>query len=240
MLNLTSEPPGFGNLPDERPRAWAVWAAASTPVVLIAVWILAEYIQPLAYGYDPLQQTISVLAGYGAAHRWLMTLGLYLVALGYLITAAGLRSVHPGARMLLFVASLAGFGVALNPQPPSGTTFDHMAFAVTGVVLLLLWPFVMALTRPSAPLRGERAQSGVWDRIIGRQGCIAMGAIIAAAVLALFICAQLGDYLGLAERICTALQTLPPLLFAVGLRRTIPSPGSGGAALENDPLRDRR
>jgi len=240
MLNLTSEPPGFNNLSDERPHAWGMWAAVATPIILIAFWIVAGYLQPQAEAYNPLQQTISVLAGYGAAHRWLMTLGLYLVAIGYLITAAGLRAVHQSGRMLLFVASLAGFGVALNPQPPSGTTFDHMAFAVTGAVLLLVWPFVMALTRPSTPLRGNDARAGAWERLLGRQGCFVMGAVIAVSVLALFICAQLGDYLGLAERICTALQTLPPLLFALGLRRTIPARNVRAAVLETDPLHDGR
>src|SRR5699024_437992 len=145
MLDLRREPSEYRS-PD-RPRVWAVWSAALTPVVLVGGWLIAAAVQPP--GYDPVQETISVLAGDGAAHRWIMTLALFLVAIGYLLTAAGLRAVHPAARTVLLATSIAGFGVALFPQPPTGSAFDHMAFAVTGAALLLIWPFMMAFTRPS-------------------------------------------------------------------------------------------
>lgn len=222
----------------ERPRLWAVWSAALTPVVLVGGWLIAAAVQPP--GYDPVEQTISVLSGEGAAHRWIMTLALFLVAIGYFLTSTGLRAVHPAARTVLLAASIAGFGVALFPQPPTGSTFDHMAFAVAGAALLLAWPFMMAFTRPSVPVPwGDGSSTSFWDQVLSRHGTIAVGVVVAGAVLALFICAQTGAYLGVAERVCTFVQSLPPLLFAVGLRSLIPPSPAPAEAVLGDPARSQ-
>ncbi len=209
--------PAVGARPDSPPR-WAVWATAFTPTVLIVGWIIAGELQP--QGYDPVHETISVLSGLGAAHSWIMTAALYCVALGYLTTAVGLHGVHRSARMIIAFGGVAGLGVAYFPQPANGSTFDHMLFAVAGAGLLTLWPFVMAYWRPTLPLLGRAGSDrSPWERLVSRNGLVVAGLVIALSVLAMYVAAQMGMYLGLAERICTALQALLPLLVAVGLRR---------------------
>ncbi len=213
---------GRSELRDTRPSVpprWALWTGAATPTVLIVGWIVAPRLQPP--GYDPLQETISVLSGLGAQDRWFMTAALYLVAVCHVLTAIGLRGIHPAARAIIVLAGAAGFGVAYFPQPAGGSAFDHMSCAVAGAVLLTLWPFVMALWRPSVPL----LSSADWAaKLTGREGCIAAGCIIAVSALAMYVTAQLGLYLGLTERLCTGLQSLLPLLMVIGLRRTAAAP----------------
>lgn len=213
------EPPPAARVVHDRPPLWAVWSSAFTPTVLIVGWVVAGAVQPP--GYDPLQQTISVLSGHGVAHSWIMTTALYCVAVSYLATSVGLRSVHASARMIIAFGGVAGLGVAYFPQPAGGSTFDHMFFAVAGAGLLALWPFVMAYWRPSIPLRGDRASGWtVWQRLVSREGLIVCGLVVALSVLAMYVTAQAGMYLGLTERICTGLQALLPFFIAVGLRRT--------------------
>lgn len=209
---------------DHRPPLWVLWSAAMTPVALIVGWIVGAAIQPP--GYDPLQDTISVLAGYGADHRWLMTIGLYLVGFGYLITAAGLRMIHRWARALLALGGVAGIGIAAFPEPPTGSTSGHITFAVIGAVSLTAWMFALALGRPASALVTPQAGRGAfpWERVLSMQGCVAAGTIIALSLLVMYVSAQLDDFLGLTERICTALQSLMPLIVVVGLRHITPRP----------------
>ena len=69
-------------------RTWAVASAAVAPLAMIAGWSLAQSRQPP--GYNPITQTISVLAGRTATDRWIMSTGLFVLGACYLITAAGL------------------------------------------------------------------------------------------------------------------------------------------------------
>ncbi|WP_200174249.1 DUF998 domain-containing protein [Tomitella cavernea] len=230
MLDSVQPRPAPGLRPPQNgPPLWAAWVTAFTPTVLIVGWIVAGALQPPEY--DPIRETISVLSGLGAGHSWIMTAALYCVALSYLATAVGLHGVHRSARMIIAFGGVAGLGVAYFPQPANGSTFDHMLFAVAGAGLLTLWPFVMAYWRPSLPLRGSDASDwSLRQRLVSRGGLIVAGLVIALSVLALYVAAQMGMYLGLAERICTGLQALLPFLVAIGLRRSAMLGDSGSAS----------
>jgi hypothetical protein len=97
---------------------WAIVSAALSPVLLTGGYLLAGALQPASY--NPMRETISVMAGQAGTDRWIMTGGIFLVAGCYLVTAAGLTAVRAPARALLIVAGLAGIGIAASPEPASG------------------------------------------------------------------------------------------------------------------------
>ncbi|MFF5226922.1 DUF998 domain-containing protein [Dactylosporangium sp. NPDC000521] len=68
----------------------AVVSSATAPVLLIGGWSVAAALQPR---FDPLRDTISALAGLGAAHRWVMTVALLGVGACHVVTALGRQSM---------------------------------------------------------------------------------------------------------------------------------------------------
>jgi hypothetical membrane protein len=167
--------------------------------------VIGAAIQP-AGSYDAAHQTISVLAGYGAAHRWLMTTALAVVGGCHLATAAGLRAVRTSARGILVVAGAAGVLVAVFAQPAHGSSAAHIACATVSIVLLVLWPLAA----------GEARLSGARGVLVAR---------IAAAVLFVLLgwlawATRGGPLLGVAERAVIAAEVCWPLVIVLAWHRS--------------------
>jgi hypothetical protein len=185
--------------------AWAVVSAALCPALLVGGWLVGGALQ--ATSYNPVQQTMSVLAGQPGTDPWIMTGALFLVGATQLVTAAGLRDVGAPARVLLVITGLCTFGVASSPEPAAGPSPVHLAFAVSCVFTTAIWPIFVA-RRPPAP---------TWA--VSTAGCAAVTAFYAVLCgWVLFASFGAGD-LGLAERVTSTALGLFPLIVALGLRR---------------------
>ena len=194
---------------------WAVGTALLAPVVLVGGWLIAGALQPASY--SPMGQTISVLAGHSGTDRWVMTAALLLVGSCQIATGAGLTAVRTPARMLLILTGLSTLGIAATPEPATGPTPRHLAFAVSCVVTTAVWPVLVA--------RRARAQS--W--ILSVYGCATVTVIFAGLSCWLLIAAQDGGGdLGMVERLTSAAQSLFPLVVALALRHTARDPGNQG------------
>jgi hypothetical protein len=64
---------------------WVLFSSGCAPVLLIGGWTIAASLEGPAY--DPAAQTISVLAAYGAAGSWVMTMALLTLGACRLLTA---------------------------------------------------------------------------------------------------------------------------------------------------------
>jgi hypothetical protein len=103
---------------------------------------------PQPPSYSPMRQTMSVLAGQSATDRRVMTVTLLLVGSCQIATGAGLTAVRMPARILLILTGLSTLGIAATPEPATGPTSRHLAFAVSCVVTTAVWPVLVA--RPGA------------------------------------------------------------------------------------------
>jgi hypothetical membrane protein len=196
-----------------RVPGWAVATALLAPAVLVAGWLIAGALQPVAY--SPMSQTISVLAGYSGSDRWVMTTALLLVGSCQIATGAGLTAVRAPARILLIVTGLSTLGIAVTPEPATGPTPRHLAFAVSCVVTTAVWPVLIA--------RRGSAQS--W--ILSVYGCATVTVLFAGLSCWLLIAAQDGSAdLGMVERLTSGAQGLFPLVVALALRQTTPDAGN--------------
>lgn len=184
---------------------WAVVAAALTPVVLTAGWLIAGVMQPPPY--SPVRDTVSSLAGLGGTDRWIMTDAMLLVGGTHLVTAVGLACIRPAARALLLVAGLCSAGIAAAPEPAAGPTPLHLVWAVLGAVTLAVWPLVAGWRLPpNATAFSPRLCALVTLGFAAMLGWVALEV-------------HGGDTLGLAERTVASVQTCWPLVVALLLRR---------------------
>ncbi len=179
------------------------------PVVLVGGWLIAGALQPASY--SPMRQTMSVLAGHSGSDRWVMTAALLLVGSCQIATGAGLTAVRMPARILLIVTGLSTLGIAATPEPATGPTSRHLAFAVSCVVTTAVWPVLVARRAPTHP------------RILSVYGCAAVTVIFAGLSCWLLIAARDGGAdLGMVERLTSAVQALFPLVVVLALRQTAP------------------
>ena len=165
-----------------------------------------------------MRETISVLAGRSGTDPWVMTAALLLVGSCQMATGAGLTAVRMPARLLLILTGLSTLGIAATPEPATGPTSRHLAFAVSCVVTTAVWPVLVARRGP--------AQS--W--ILGVRGCATVTVIFAGLSCWLLIAARggAGD-LGMVERLMSAAQGLFPLVVALAVRQTARATGDGAA-----------
>jgi hypothetical protein len=183
---------------------WAVVSSAAIPVVLTTGWLVGDAVQPPTY--SPMRQTVSVLSGYGATDRWIVTAALYTAAVLYFVTAAGMSGVTVAMRIGLLVAGAAAVGVASLPEPVHGSSRQHGVCTVIGAVALTVWPALAA--------RHPQVLAAVGRRL-------SVTAVVVSAGLLAWTAfeAQHGHLLGLAERLSSGLQVAWPCVVAVALRR---------------------
>ena len=194
---------------------WAVGTALLAPVALVGGWLIAGALQPASY--SPMRQTMSVLAGHSGTDRWVMTVALLLVGSCQIATGASLTGVRLPARILLILTGLSTLGVAASPEPATGPTSRHLAFAVSCVVTTAVWPVFVA----------RRAPAQSW--ILSACGCATVTVVFAGLSCWLLIAARDGGGdLGMVERLTAAVQGLFPLVVALALRQSARDAGSQG------------
>lgn len=170
-------------------------SAAGAPVALIGGWTLAQARQ--SDGFDPASDTISALAAQGADDRWIMTVGLVVLGVCHVLTAAGLTEAALAGRILLALGGVATLVVAASPQPAA----PHIPAAAVSFAALTLWP----------------AFSGLPDRRTG---------IVVTTVMLMLLgwlgveLAGDGSHLGLSERLLAGFQALWPLIVVLVLLRS--------------------
>ena len=194
---------------------WTVSTALLAPVVLVGGWLIADALQPASY--SPMRETMSVLAGYSGTDRWVMTAALLVVGSCQVATGAGLTAVSMPARILLILTGLSTLGIAATPEPATGPTLRHLAFAVSCVVTTGVWPVLVA----------RRSPARSW--ILSFCGCATVTAVFAGLSCWLLMAARDGGGdLGMVERLTSAVQDLFPLVVALALRQTARGAGSRG------------
>jgi hypothetical protein len=184
---------------------WAIISAGLTPVLLTGGWLVAGELQPASY--DPVRDTVSVMAGHAGTDRWVMTGALLLVGGCHLVTAAGLGAIRISARVLLILAGLSSIGIALCPEPIVGSTPQHLAWTSFGAVIITVWPAFAARPGSLQPL------------IVSRPGSAVVTVTFLVLLCWLVIETQGGSYLGMAERLTSSVQTSWPFVVAVVLWR---------------------
>jgi hypothetical protein len=121
------------------------------------------------------------------------------------------------ARILLIVTGLSTLGIAATPEPVTGPTSRHLAFAVSCVVTTAVWPVLVA----------RRAPAQSW--ILSVYGCTMVTVIFAGLSCWLLIAARYGaGDLGMVERLTSAVQGLFPLAVALALRQAATTAGNQG------------
>ena len=186
---------------------WALLSAAMAPVFLVGGWTLAAALQPA--GYNPVRDTISALAGLGAADRWVMTIGLAALGICHLVTALGLRPAAGVGRLFLVVGGVATVLVAVFPVPRSGTSDIHRVVAGIGFATLTLWPAL-------ACRRGRPLPWGLRPLVSIVAATVLLGLL---AWFTVELSAE-GVRIGLTERLLAGSQALWPLVVVLTARRS--------------------
>jgi len=112
------------------------------------------------------------------------------------------------ARIVLAVAGLCSIGIAVSPEPASGSTPQHLAWTSLGAVALAVWPAFVARRGPPRPL------------ILSSYGRAVVIAVFVALLGWLVIETQGGSDLGLAERVFLSTETCWPFIVAIALWQT--------------------
>jgi hypothetical membrane protein len=178
---------------------WGVISSAGSPALLAGGWTVAASLQPR--GFNPVADTISVLAGVGATDRWVMTWALAGVGACYLVTALALRPAARPGRLILMAVGVATVLVAANPEHDGhGGSLPHAFWAAAGFIAMTAWPL-------AGQVRGPRTPYGL------RPAAAACATAVMLVLLAWFgaelICA--GHQIGLAERALALAQAAWPL-----------------------------
>jgi Protein of unknown function (DUF998) len=176
-------------------------------VLLVSGWTIAAELQPQPF--NPIRQSVSSLAGSGAADRWVMTLAFAVVAGCYITTALALRPAALAGRLVLIAAGLAGMLVAASPEAAPGSfSLTHAFWSALGFALLAGWPLAARRPGPMAP----------WAL---RPAAAVSASAVIVGLLAWFLAELVtgGGDLGLAERVLGCAQAAWPLLVVLSCRR---------------------
>ncbi|MER6703910.1 DUF998 domain-containing protein [Streptomyces fumanus] len=179
---------------------WVLLSSGSAPVLLIAGWAVAAAME--GGGYDPVTETISVLAAYGTPGYWVMNGAFLGLGVCHLLTAWGLRVAATAGRLALAGGGVAALVVAALPAPSSGGSLRHGAVAVIGFALLALWPVLAATGGDAAPWALRPAPA------------FAATAVMAVGGAWFLVEMHRHGAMGVAERAVTAVQSLWPFVVA--------------------------
>ncbi|GAA3507333.1 DUF998 domain-containing protein [Streptomyces showdoensis] len=181
---------------------WALISSGCAPVLLIGGWTVAGILE--GPGYDPVTQTISVLAAYGAPGAWVMTGALLGLGVCHLFTAWGLRTAAPAGRIALAAGGVTALVVAMLPAPSSGGSLRHGSVAAVGFACLAVWPVLAA----------ERAGPAPWG--LRPTPAVAVTALMGLGAGWFLVDMQRqGGAVGVAERLVTCVQSVWPLVVVV-------------------------
>ncbi|MFG2307362.1 DUF998 domain-containing protein [Streptomyces sp. NPDC048566] len=194
---------------------WVLLSSGCAPVLFTAGWVLAAHL--VGPTYDPVTQTISVLAAYGEAGFRVMTGALLALGICHLLTAWGLRPVPVPGRLALAGGGVAALVVAVVPAPMSGGSLRHGTAAAIGFALLALWPVLSADARATAPWALRRIPS-----------ITATSVMVAGAAWFLVETQRHGD-IGVAERFVTGVQSLWPFVVVASCVRHTRGPSGARA-----------
>ncbi|MFE6222594.1 DUF998 domain-containing protein [Streptomyces sp. NPDC057854] len=194
---------------------WALVSSGCAPVLLIAGWAVAGHLEGSAY--DPVTQSISVLAAYGAPGFWVMTSALFGLGVCHLVTACGLRAAVRAGRLALAGGGVAAVLVSLVPTPASGGSLRHGSLAAVGFTLLALWPVLAARRDRTAPWGLRLAPA------------LTATALMGAGALWFLVETTRQGPAGLAERLVTCVQSGWPLVVVAScLRHPAPATDERG------------
>ncbi|MFI1097560.1 DUF998 domain-containing protein [Streptomyces sp. NPDC020917] len=191
----------------DRVTWWAVLSSACAPLVLIGGSTTAAAMQGAAY--NPVRQTISVLASDGDTGYWALSTTLIALGLCHMTTACGLRAAAPAGRLALGAGGVAAIVLVLFPAPKSGGSFAHGSVVAVGFSLLALWPVLACARAPGAPL-GTNTPWGL--RTVPS---LTASALMVAGAAWFLVELQLRGAAGIAERVLTAGQALWPVVVVV-------------------------
>ncbi len=197
---------------------WGVVSSVVAPALLVSGWTFAAAVQ--RGSYNAFADTVSALAAYGAADRWVMTFAFLAAGVFEVATGLALRPAAAAGRLILIIGGVAGVFVAASPEPAAGGgSVRHMVAAAIGLVALASWPAAARRRGPSVP----------WGL---RPAVSAAASAVLLGVLLWFVAelVTVGGQAGLAERLLGELQTLWPVLVIMSCR--LRRPGA-------DSIRDR-
>ena len=175
-------------------------------MLLIGGGTVAASLQPRSF--NPVADTVSVLAGLGATDRWVMTLVILAVGVCDIVTGVALRPAASAGRLTLIAGASAGMVVMAYPMPtlgPAGT--PHAIWASLGLAGLMAWPALAWQPGPSAP----------WG--LRRPVCLCAAGVM--LVLLVWFVAEVmtgAGQAGLAERAVGAAQAVWPLAVVLSCR----------------------
>ncbi|MFG1805605.1 DUF998 domain-containing protein [Streptomyces sp. NPDC049040] len=184
---------------------WAVVSSGCAPVLLVAGSTTATVLEGPTY--NPVRQTISVLAAGRPAGYWTLTVMLVALGLCHVATACGLRAAALAGRIALGAGGVCAMVLALFPAPKTGGSFSHGSVVAVGFTLLALWPILAADRRAGAPWGLRRVPSFTVS------GLMVLGAGWFLIEL------QVHGAAGVAERVLTIVQSLWPVVVVVSCLR---------------------
>ncbi|MFE5185941.1 DUF998 domain-containing protein [Streptomyces sp. NPDC056628] len=192
---------------------WALLSSGSAPVVLIGGWLIAAHLEGSAY--DPVTQTISVLAAYDGQGFWVMTSAFAALGVCHLCTALGLRPAALPGRLALGAGGVTAVVVAMLPPPSSGGSLRHGTVTGLAFALLAVWPVLAADRRTAAPWGLRPAPS------------FTATAVMLGSAAWFVIELEHDGAAGVAERLVTAIQSVWPFVVVASClvhrhRRSVP------------------
>ncbi|WP_327289756.1 DUF998 domain-containing protein [Streptomyces sp. NBC_01198] len=184
---------------------WAVVSSGAAPVLLVGGSTTAAVLE--GPSYNPVRQTISVLAAGGPTVYWVFTAMVVALGVCHLATATGLRAARLAGRLALGAGGLCAIILAFVPAPKSGGSFSHGSVVTVGFTLLALWPVLAADRRPLVP----------WG--LRLKPSIAATSLMALCAAWFLVEDQMRGVAGVAERTVTILQALWPVVVVISCLR---------------------
>jgi len=179
-------------------------SSGCAPVLLVSGWTIAALLQ--GPGYDPVDQTISLLAADGASGRWVMTGALFALGACHLVTAWGLRAAAFAGRLVLACGGVSVIVLALSPAPSSGGSLLHGAVVGVAFALMAVWPVLAA----------DRGRAAPWG--LRPSLSIAVSALMGVGAAWFLIELHGHGAAGVAERVLTFAQSLWPFVVVASCR----------------------